>query len=104
VAKTDKIRKDAKLNCWNIYILKCSDNSLYTGITTDPGRRLREHNAGNRSAAKYTRARRPVCMVYVEPAVNRSEALRREYQIKQLSSEQKLELIRRSGLPNPPLD
>jgi len=83
---------------WCIYILRCADNSYYTGITTDPDRRLREHNNGLRSAAKYTRARRPVSLVYLESAANRSQALQREYQIKQLSAEQKLRLIQGSTL------
>jgi putative endonuclease len=81
--------------------LLCSDNSYYTGITTDPGRRLREHNSGVRTAARYTRARRPVTLVYIESARNRSEAQRREYEIKQLSASQKRALIRQSGLLEP---
>lgn len=86
---------------WSVYILLCADSSYYTGITTDPGRRLREHNSGHRSAAKYTRARRPVSLVYIEPAVSRSQALQREYEIKQLSVTQKRALIRQSGLSEP---
>lgn len=77
---------------WYVYILRCSDGSLYTGITTDLNRRLLEHN-NKKTAAAYTRARRPVELVYSETSTNRSEACRREYQIKQFSVQQKRELI-----------
>ena len=76
-----------------VYILKCSDDTLYTGITTDPERRLKEHNSG--TGAKYTRSRRPVEMVYSETAADRSEASKRETEIKKFSRAQKLEMIRR---------
>ena len=76
-----------------VYILRCSDDTLYTGITTDPERRLREHNEG--PGAKYTRSRRPVEMVYTETAADRSEASKRETEIKKFSRAQKLEMIRR---------
>ncbi len=76
-----------------VYILRCSDDTLYTGITTDPERRLREHNEG--TGAKYTRSRRPVEMVYTETAADRSEASKRETEIKKFSRAQKLEMIRR---------
>ena len=66
-----------------VYILECSDGSLYTGITTDLSRRLKEHNSPS-GGAKYTRARQPVVLVYFEPAISRSEATRRENEIKQL--------------------
>ena len=74
-----------------VYILRCSDGSLYTGITNDPGKRLKAHNAG--TASKYTRARRPVEFAYIENAANKSEALKRELQIKKLSRPEKLKLI-----------
>lgn len=76
-----------------VYILKCADGTYYTGITTDPARRLREHNRG--TAAKYTRpaARRPVAMVYQERLSGRSAALRREYAVKQMSRAEKEGLI-----------
>lgn len=77
---------------WYIYILRCADNSLYTGVTTDCERRLHEHNHSNRGA-KCTRARRPVVLAYREQAANRSEAQRREAQIKRLSVAQKEALI-----------
>lgn len=74
-----------------IYILKCSDGSLYTGWTNDLEKRVQTHNDGH--GAKYTRSRRPVELVYYEQAETKEEALRREYAIKQLSRTQKLRLI-----------
>lgn len=76
---------------WHVYILQCADGSLYTGIARDPEHRLKQHN-GKRGAA-YTRARLPVRLIYQEPAPDRSAALRREWAIKQLHREEKLELI-----------
>lgn len=77
---------------WNVYIVRCNDGSLYCGIATDVARRLHEHNSGAQGA-KYTRTRRPVELVYVEPAVSRGEALKREYAIKCLSVAAKHALI-----------
>ncbi len=77
---------------WFVYILCCSDNSLYTGITTDLKRRLIEHNETNKGA-RYTRARRPVTMVYSEPANDRSAASKRESQLKSLPIQKKRELV-----------
>ena len=77
---------------WYIYILRCNDGSLYTGITTNVGRRLNEHNSSPKGA-RYTRARRPVQLVYREPAASRSAAAKREYQLKRLSLAQKHSLI-----------
>ena len=71
----------AKANWW-VYILRCRDGTLYAGVTTDPARRLDQHNAG--TASKYTRSRRPVAMVYRERAKSHGAALRREFAIKQL--------------------
>ena len=62
------------MSTWFVYILHCADGTLYTGVTTDPERRLREHNAGGRLAARYTRARRPVALAHVEPACGSSMA------------------------------
>ena len=73
-----------------IYILECADQTLYTGYTTDLERRVREHNSG--SGAKYTRGRRPVELVYSEEYATRSKAQQREYEIKQYSRQEKLEL------------
>jgi len=74
------------------YILECSDGSYYTGWTTDPQRRLRQHNAGR--GAKYTRARRPVRLAYVEEQPDRGSAMRREYRIKRMSRERKEKLVK----------
>lgn len=74
-----------------VYILRCADGSLYTGWTTDLGRRLAAHNAGR--GAKYTRSRRPVELVYREEFSDKSAALKRECAVKKLSREEKLKLI-----------
>lgn len=74
------------------YILECKDQTLYTGYTTDLERRLKVHNDGK--GAKYTKIRRPVKLVYHEEFDNKSEALKREYALKQLSRKQKLLLIK----------
>ncbi len=76
------------------YLLRCSDGSLYTGITTDPVRRLKQHNRGQ--ASKYTAARRPVRLVWKEKLRSRSSALRREAQIKRWPRRRKQALIRRT--------
>jgi putative endonuclease len=68
---------------WTVYLARCRDGSFYTGITTDPARRVAEHNAG--SGAAYTRSRRPVTLVYCELAADRSSALRRERLVRKLS-------------------
>ncbi len=79
---------------WNVYILSCSDGSLYTGITTDVERRIQQHNnKSSSSGAKFTRARQPVTLVYQEDAASRSIATKREMQIKSLTRKQKLALI-----------
>lgn len=75
------------------YMLLCSDNSLYTGYTVNLEHRLKMHNAGK--ASKYTRCRLPVKLVYTESFATKSEAMQREYAIKQLTREQKLLLIRK---------
>jgi len=72
---------------WFVYLLRCSDSSLYTGITTDLTRRLQEHNAGKGGA--YTRSKRPVRLVFREAHSNRVSALRREMDIKRGSHSQK---------------
>jgi len=78
---------------WYVYILKCNDETLYTGITTDLDRRVKEHNSDNQLGAKYTKARRPVTLSYSEPYDNRSQASQREYQIKKYSRAKKLRLV-----------
>ena len=74
------------------YILKCKDDSLYTGWTNDLKKRITSHNAGK--GAKYTKARRPVELVYYEEFQTRGEAMKREYAIKQLSRKEKEALIK----------
>ena len=76
---------------WYVYMLRCGDNTLYTGVTGDVDRRLAAHRAGK--GAKYTRGRGPLELVYVEEVSDKSAALRREYQIKRLSREEKERLI-----------
>ena len=77
--------------CWAVYILRCSDDTLYTGITDDLPKRLKAHNEGK--GAKYTRGRGPVTLVYNELCPDKSTALRREYTIKQLTRKEKLSLV-----------
>ncbi len=77
---------------FTVYIAKCSDNTLYTGYTKDASQRIIEHNTSDKGA-KYTRARRPVSLVYKEEFNTLSEALVREHQIKKLSRQQKIKLI-----------
>ncbi len=76
-----------------LYILECADKTLYTGIATDLERRLEEHNAG-KIGAKYTRARRPVKLVYKKKFRNRSNASKAEARIKKLSRAEKIRLIK----------
>ncbi|MDD2922008.1 MAG: GIY-YIG nuclease family protein [Anaerolineales bacterium] len=77
------------------YILECSDGTFYTGWTTDPQRRVLRHNKG--TGAKYTRARRPVKLVYLEAQSNRTEAMKREAAIKKMRRAQKIKLIEGVG-------
>lgn len=81
-----------KITNYYLYILRCNDNTLYTGITTNIERRVSEHN-GSIKGAKYTKYRRPVVLVYQEEHLNRSEASKREYALKKLSKIQKEEMI-----------
>ncbi len=86
-------------NCireWYVYILQCSDHSLYTGITNDINRRIKQHNAGK--GAKYTRIRRPVKLAAFFFAENRSLAAKEEYRIKQLSRPEKLKLCEKQSI------
>lgn len=82
-----------------VYMLRCADGSLYTGWTNDLPRRLAAHQAGR--GAKYTRAHLPVELVYTECFATRTEAMRREAAIKQLTRPQKLRLIARSESSEP---
>lgn len=79
-----------------LYMLKCADSTIYTGITTDIRRRLEEHNF-SRLGAKYTRARRPVELIYARRFRTRATAGREEYRVKALSRLEKQEMIRRDG-------
>ncbi len=76
---------------WSVYVARCADGTFYTGVTTDVARRERVHNAGR--GAAYTRSRRPVTMIHVEPAVDRGAALRRELAIKRLSRAEKEAMV-----------
>ena len=78
---------------WHVYILRCADGTLYTGIATDVAARLSVHNAGK--GAKYTRGRLPVALVYQEPADSQSAALKRERAIKRLPTTAKRCLLRK---------
>ncbi len=80
------------LSPWWVYLLRCNDNSLYAGVTTDINRRIDEHNT-SKLGAKYTRARRPVRLAYLEETENKSFACKREYQIRHLSKKQKELLV-----------
>ena len=75
---------------WKVYMLRCGDGSLYTGITTDVERRIAEHRSGK--GAKYTRGRAPLELVYREECGDHSAALKREAEIKKMSREEKLKL------------
>ena len=76
------------------YMLRCRDDSLYTGWTNNIEKRLEDHNSGK--GAKYTKARRPVELVYYESYETKEEAMRREWQIKQLKKSEKEELIKKA--------
>lgn len=82
---------------WFVYILRCADRTLYTGVTTDMEKRLADHGSGR--GARYTRARLPVSLVYVEPATDRGAALRRESEIKRMRAVDKRELVARGVRP-----
>lgn len=77
---------------WKLYILRCGDGSLYTGITTDVEARLEAHRTGK--GAKYTRGRGPLEVVYTEQCASKSDALKRERQIKALPREEKWKLCK----------
>jgi putative endonuclease len=76
---------------WYVYILRCRDGSLYTGISNDIQKRLSKHNSGK--ASKYTRARRPLELVYTEKLRSKPQALRREAEIKSLSAQNKRQIV-----------
>jgi len=76
---------------WFVYIVKCADDTLYTGVTNNLEKRIKAHNSKN-GGAKYTRARQPVELVYSKEFESKSEAMKEEYRIKQLSRAEKKEL------------
>ena len=78
---------------WYLYILRCGDGTLYTGITTDVEKRLEQHRCGK--GAKYTRGRGPLELVYREQCEDHSQALKRELAVKAMSREEKLSLIKK---------
>ena len=81
---------------WFVYLLRCADGSLYTGITNDVPRRLKQHNAG--TASRYTRSRLPVVLLYQEAQASHGHALKRELAIKALSRKEKESLIQAAGM------
>jgi putative endonuclease len=83
---------------WTVYLARCRDGTLYTGITTNPERRLAQHNAG--CGAAYTRSRLPVTLIYVESADDRSGAQRREYAIRGMTRQEKEALAARGNPPD----
>jgi predicted GIY-YIG superfamily endonuclease len=85
--------KKKQASAWVLYVLKCRDSSLYTGVTTDLLRRVQQHNDG--SASRYTRSRLPVKLVHHERCRGRSSALKKEYALKQLSRKEKEQYIKR---------
>lgn len=84
IVATDKI--------WFVYIVRCADNTLYTGATIDVTKRVEKHNSGK--GAKYTKTRRPVSLVYSKEIGTKSDAMKREYVIKQLTRKEKEDLIK----------
>lgn len=88
-------KADSSVKKWFVYILRCADGLLYTGITNDLIRRCEQHNAG--TASRYTRSRLPVVLIYQEAQGSRSVALKRELEIKALSRQQKESLIQAAG-------
>ncbi len=88
------------MNSWFVYILRCSDGSLYTGATTDIDRRFQEHKDG-KTGAKYTRSRFPISIEYRETCASRSEAQVRESQIKKFTKDEKEKLTKIYRKANP---
>ena len=82
-----------KAPLWQVYLLQCADQSLYAGVTTDLVRRLQQHNGQLAGGARYTKARRPVALVWSEVCDSRSDAQQREHALRRLSRQQKLALI-----------
>lgn len=85
-------------SAWFVYMLRCADGSLYTGITTDPQRRLRQHRGELKGGARYTRARLPLTLVWLESQQDRASATRREMQLKKLKAAEKESLLKQFKL------
>ena len=86
-------------NTWQVYIVRCADETLYTGIARDVTKRIDEHNHSH-LAARYTRTRRPVVLMYTEACESRSQALRRERAIKKLTRSDKQRLCLQAPAPH----
>ncbi len=97
--KSKNAKAGKAVGCWMLYIVKCRDGTLYTGITNDLGRRLEQHNSGK--ASRYTRARMPVKLLYKEGCRNKSSALRKELKIKSLIRLDKEEYIKKKSAAAP---
>jgi len=82
-----------KKEIWHVYMVRCSDGTLYTGITNDLEKRIEAHNSG-KDGARYTRSRRPVKLVYSEQVKSKSAAAKLEYQLKKLPRLKKIRLIK----------
>lgn len=85
---------------WSVYIVRCADGTLYTGICTNVEQRVAEHNGDDQRAARYTKSRRPIVLMYQEAAASRAQAAKREAQLKSLTRKQKEGLIRAGQLTN----
>lgn len=79
-----------------VYMVECADDSLYTGITNDLRKRIEEHNGLRKGGAKYTRSHRPVFLAHIEKYPSKSEAMRREHVIKEMSRSEKMKLMRKT--------
>lgn len=82
-----------QVSMWYLYLIRCANGHLYTGITTDVARRFNEHQSSSPKAAKYLRGKGPLTLMYQEPVGTRSDALKREIAVKKLSRSQKLAMI-----------
>jgi putative endonuclease len=97
---SDEAETGTDARVWYVYLLRCADNTYYTGITTDVTRRLAEHNSSDRLGARYTRSRRPLELAYFEVASSRSVAAQREAAIRKLGRAGKEKLILVATLPS----
>lgn len=91
----DDPTSDNAVSLWWVYLVQCADGTFYTGITTNPQRRLRQHNGELAGGARYTRSRRPVVLAYQEPCRDRSHASQREAAVRKLSRSHKQTLATR---------